>query len=80
MNPAAQVTHEITVERRNEVHPDTLEVNVMIRRSSKVWLFVVACVVGLVLNEVHREISDTYYYYGYYGKYYKHYNGAEAKN
>jgi succinoglycan biosynthesis transport protein ExoP len=35
-----------------------------------------ANVVGLVLNEVHREISDTYYYYGYYGKYYKHYNGA----
>ena len=39
-----------------------------------------ANVVGLVLNEVHREISDTYYYYGYYGKYYKHYNNAEAKN
>src|SRR5439155_12016550 len=35
-----------------------------------------ANVVGLVLNEVHKEISDTYYYYGYYGKYYKHYNGA----
>jgi succinoglycan biosynthesis transport protein ExoP len=32
-----------------------------------------ANVVGLVLNEVHREISDTYYYYGYYGKYYKYY-------
>ena len=39
-----------------------------------------ANVVGLVLNEVHREISDTYYYYGYYGKYYKHYNSAETKN
>jgi succinoglycan biosynthesis transport protein ExoP len=39
-----------------------------------------ANVVGLVLNEVRREISDTYYYYGYYGKYYKHYNSAEAKN
>ena len=35
-----------------------------------------ANVIGLVLNEVHKEISDTYYYYGYYGKYYKHYNGA----
>lgn len=35
-----------------------------------------ANVIGLVLNEVHREISDTYYYYGYYGKYYKHYNGS----
>ena len=32
-----------------------------------------ANVVGLVLNEVHREISDSYYYYGYYGKYYKYY-------
>jgi capsular exopolysaccharide synthesis family protein len=32
-----------------------------------------ANVLGLVLNEVHREISDHYYYYGYYGKYYKHY-------
>ena len=35
-----------------------------------------ANVVGLVLNEVHREISNSYYYYGYYGKYYRHYNGA----
>ena len=33
---------------------------------------------GLVLNEVHKEISDTYYYYGYYGKYYKHYNGVNV--
>jgi len=33
-----------------------------------------ANVLGLVLNEVHREISDSYYYYGYYGKYYKHYH------
>ena len=32
-----------------------------------------ANVVGMVLNEVHKEISDTYYYYGYYGKYYKYY-------
>jgi capsular exopolysaccharide synthesis family protein len=32
-----------------------------------------ANIVGIVLNEVHREISDSYYYYGYYGKYYKHY-------
>jgi succinoglycan biosynthesis transport protein ExoP len=39
-----------------------------------------ANVVGLVLNEVHREISDTYYYYGYYGKYYKHYNKPETAN
>ncbi len=27
-------------------------------------------VVGLVLNEVKRDQSDSYYYYGYYGKYY----------
>jgi capsular exopolysaccharide synthesis family protein len=33
-----------------------------------------ANVVGLVLNEVHKEVSNSYYYYGYYGKYYKHYN------
>ncbi len=32
-----------------------------------------ANVVGLVLSEIHKEISDTYYYYGYYGKYYKYY-------
>jgi Mrp family chromosome partitioning ATPase len=30
-----------------------------------------ANVVGLVLNEVHRHISDSYYYYGYYRKYYR---------
>ena len=28
--------------------------------------------VGLVLNEVHNKISDSYYYYGYYRKYYHH--------
>jgi polysaccharide biosynthesis transport protein len=30
-----------------------------------------ANVVGLVLNEVHKELSHSYYYYGYYGKYYR---------
>jgi succinoglycan biosynthesis transport protein ExoP len=30
-----------------------------------------ATVLGVVLNEVHKELSDSYYYYGYYGKYYK---------
>jgi succinoglycan biosynthesis transport protein ExoP len=35
-----------------------------------------ANVVGLVLNEVHKEMSDSYYYYGYYGKYY----GRTGKN
>jgi capsular exopolysaccharide synthesis family protein len=30
-----------------------------------------APVVGVVLNEVHKEMSDSYYYYGYYGKYYR---------
>jgi capsular exopolysaccharide synthesis family protein len=35
-----------------------------------------ANVVGLVLNEVTREMSDTYHYYGYYGKYNKYYTGS----
>jgi capsular exopolysaccharide synthesis family protein len=30
-----------------------------------------ATVVGLVLNEVRKEMSHSYYYYGYYGKYYR---------
>jgi capsular exopolysaccharide synthesis family protein len=30
-----------------------------------------ANLVGLVLNEVHKEMSDSYYYYSHYGKYYK---------
>jgi len=30
-----------------------------------------ASVVGLVLNQVHKEMSDSYYYYGHYGKYYR---------
>jgi len=30
-----------------------------------------AAVVGVVLNEVHKELSDSYYYYSRYGKYYK---------
>ena len=30
-----------------------------------------AKVVGLVLNEVHKELSDSYYYYGYYRSYYR---------
>ena len=29
-----------------------------------------AKVVGLVLNEVHKEMSESYYYYGYYRSYY----------
>ena len=29
------------------------------------------CVVGLVLNKVHKELSDSYHYYGYYGTYYR---------
>ncbi len=33
-----------------------------------------ANVVGVVLNEVHRHVSETYYYYGYYGRYYNHYH------
>jgi capsular exopolysaccharide synthesis family protein len=37
-------------------------------------------ILGLVLNEVTHEVSDSYYYYGYYGKkykYYKHYTTEE---
>ena len=30
-----------------------------------------AAVVGVVLNEVHKELSESYYYYSRYGKYYK---------
>jgi capsular exopolysaccharide synthesis family protein len=37
-----------------------------------------ANVVGLVLNGVTRDMSDSYhYYYGYYGKYYRYYKPAE---
>ena len=35
--------------------------------------------VGLVLNEVHRHTSDSYYYYGYYGRYYNHYHGQNSQ-
>ncbi len=40
-----------------------------------------ANVVGLVLNEVTHEMSDSYYYYGYYNKKYKYYKhaGVEEK-
>jgi succinoglycan biosynthesis transport protein ExoP len=30
-----------------------------------------AKVLGIVLNEVHKELSDSYYYYGYYRSYYR---------
>jgi capsular exopolysaccharide synthesis family protein len=36
-----------------------------------------ANVIGLVLNEVTKEMSDTYYYHGYYGKYNKYYKASE---
>ena len=39
-----------------------------------------ANVIGLVLNEVHREVSSNYYYYGYYGKYYKYYDERTARS
>lgn len=35
-----------------------------------------ANVVGLVLNEATKDISDTYHYYGYYGRYYKYYTAS----
>lgn len=38
-----------------------------------------AKVVGLVLNEVHKELSDSYQYYGYYGSYYRAVEDAEQK-
>ena len=38
-----------------------------------------ANVVGLVLNEVTHESSDSYYYYGYYGKKYKYYKHYEKE-
>ncbi|MBK9169829.1 MAG: polysaccharide biosynthesis tyrosine autokinase [Bryobacterales bacterium] len=37
-----------------------------------------ANVLGIVLNEVHKEMSDSYYYYGTYGKYYRPHQQAEA--
>jgi capsular exopolysaccharide synthesis family protein len=35
-----------------------------------------ANVVGLVLNEVTRDMSNTYHYYGYYGRYYRYYRAS----
>jgi len=37
-----------------------------------------ANVIGLVLNSVTSNMSDSYRYYGYYGKYYRYYKTAEA--
>lgn len=36
-----------------------------------------AKVVGLVLNQVHKELSDSYYYYGYYRSYYNATDGPD---
>ncbi|MGC9950707.1 MAG: polysaccharide biosynthesis tyrosine autokinase [Bryobacteraceae bacterium] len=36
-----------------------------------------ANIIGVVLNEVTREMSDTYHYYGYYGKYNRYYKASE---
>ncbi len=47
------------------------------RRSSTLQR-VRANVVGLVLNSVTSNMSDSYRYYGYYGKYYRYYKSAEA--
>jgi len=33
--------------------------------------------VGLVLNEVHKELSDSYHYYGNYRSYYRAPEGRE---
>ncbi len=37
-----------------------------------------ANMIGVVLNEVHKQISDSYYYYGHYGKYYRHYSQSDS--
>jgi capsular exopolysaccharide synthesis family protein len=37
-----------------------------------------ANVLGLVLNDVTKDMSDSYHYYGYYGKYYRYYKQTEA--
>jgi Mrp family chromosome partitioning ATPase len=38
-----------------------------------------ANVIGVALNEVRKDMSDRYYYYGYYGKYYsKYYKPTKA--
>jgi Mrp family chromosome partitioning ATPase len=38
-----------------------------------------ANVIGIALNEVRKDMSDRYYYYGYYGKYYsKYYKPTKA--
>jgi capsular exopolysaccharide synthesis family protein len=37
-----------------------------------------ANVLGLVLNSVTSNMSDSYRYYGYYGKYYRYYKSAEG--
>ena len=39
-----------------------------------------AKVVGIVLNEVHKELSDSYYYYGYYRSYYKPVDSEEKED
>ena len=38
-----------------------------------------AKVVGIVLNEVHKSLSDSYYYYGYYRSYYKPVDEEQGK-
>jgi polysaccharide biosynthesis transport protein len=35
--------------------------------------------VGMVLNEVTKDLSDNYYYYGYYGRYYKYYKRPDSE-
>jgi Mrp family chromosome partitioning ATPase len=35
-----------------------------------------ANVVGIVLNEITKDVGDSYYYHGYYGKYSRYYHQA----
>jgi capsular exopolysaccharide synthesis family protein len=39
-----------------------------------------ARVLGMVLNEITRELSSSYSYYGYYGKYYSYYHSGKPRN
>jgi hypothetical protein len=36
--------------------------------------------VGLVLNEVHRDLSDSYHYYDYYRSYYRTPNSEKLED
>jgi len=37
-------------------------------------------ILGVVLNEITRELSSSYSYYGYYGKYYSYYHASKVRD